>query len=49
MNILYTDDCEKPTGYNCPVCGFPIVLESGLEVCYSCGWSKDEFGEDCET
>lgn len=30
---------EILTEFNCPVCGYPIVLEYGLEVCYSCGWS----------
>lgn len=33
---------EQLTGYNCPICGYPIVLEGDLEVCYQCGWFKDE-------
>jgi len=39
------EDDEQLAGYNCPVCGYPIVIESGLEVCYRCGWSKDD---ECE-
>lgn len=35
-------DDEQLTGENCPVCGYPIVLEHGLELCYRCGWSKDD-------
>lgn len=31
---------ESLTGENCPVCSYPIVLEEGLEVCYSCGWYR---------
>ena len=38
------DEDEELTGENCPVCGYPIVLEHGLEVCYYCGWSKDDEG-----
>ena len=26
----------------CPVCGYPKVIESGLEVCYRCGWSEED-------
>ena len=26
----------------CPICGNPIVYESGLAVCYYCGWSEEE-------
>lgn len=33
---------EEITGDTCPVCGYPIVLEYGLEVCYCCGWSRDD-------
>ena len=36
-----TED-EQLTGYNCPVCGYPIVIEMGLEVCYNCGWSGED-------
>lgn len=39
--ILNEDD-EQLAGYNCPVCGYPVVIEMGLELCYSCGWSLDE-------
>lgn len=38
-------DDEQITGDNCPECGYPTVLESGLEVCYKCGWYKDEAEE----
>ena len=36
------DDDEQLAGYNCPNCGYPVVIEMGLEVCYKCGWSKDD-------
>lgn len=39
-------DDEQLTGDNCPICGYPIVLECDLEVCYNCGWSKDDEDED---
>jgi uncharacterized Zn finger protein (UPF0148 family) len=35
-NILLGD--EEPAGYSCPVCGYPVVTEMGLDVCYQCGW-----------
>lgn len=38
-NFFY-DIHESLTGENCPVCGYPIVIEEGLEVCYGCGWYK---------
>jgi uncharacterized Zn finger protein (UPF0148 family) len=31
---------EQLSGDNCPICGYPIVIEQGLEVCYRCGWYK---------
>ena len=31
---------ETETEEKCPVCGYPIVLEEGLEVCYRCGWYR---------
>jgi len=34
------EEKEELTGDICPVCGFPIVIEEGLEVCYRCGWYK---------
>lgn len=47
INKDYMKDDEKLMDYNCPVCGYPIVLESDLEVCYNCGWFKhDEEKED---
>ena len=36
------EDDEILTGENCPNCGYPIVLEYGLEVCYQCGWYGEE-------
>ena len=36
------EDNEELAGYNCPRCGYPVVIEMGLELCYGCGWSKDE-------
>ncbi|MCD7779635.1 MAG: hypothetical protein LUH05_03055 [Candidatus Gastranaerophilales bacterium] len=26
----------------CPVCGNPLVIEEGKDVCYYCGWCEDE-------
>jgi rubrerythrin len=44
---IFYDIHESLTGDNCPVCGYPIVIEEGLEVCYSCGWYKGcEEGND---
>lgn len=39
-NKLLADDetYEALTNYTCPLCGYSIVNESGLDVCYSCGW-----------
>lgn len=31
---------EELTGENCPICGYPIVVEDGLELCYRCGWYR---------
>lgn len=36
------DDKEQITGNQCPICGYPTVLEYGLEVCYKCGWSEGD-------
>lgn len=33
---------EVVTEETCPICGYPIVIEYGLEVCYYCGWSRDD-------
>lgn len=44
---MIKDEDEQLTGENCPICGYPTVLEYGLEVCYKCGWSKDD-EEDIE-
>lgn len=41
-DIAENQDDEELAGYNCPVCGYPVVIEMGLELCYCCGWSKDE-------
>lgn len=40
VDLLFGDTQEELTEDNCPVCGYPIVLEEGLEVCYSCGWYR---------
>lgn len=40
VDLLFGDIQEELTEDNCPVCGYPIVLEEGLEVCYSCGWYR---------
>lgn len=37
-----TDEDEILTGNNCPLCGYPLVIEDGLEVCYYCGWFNEE-------
>lgn len=39
---------EELTGENCPNCGYPIVLEYDLEVCYKCGWFKNPLLEGKE-
>lgn len=36
---------EELAGCNCPVCGYPLVIEDGFPVCYMCGW-EDELQED---
>ena len=36
------DNEEELAGYNCPRCGYPVVVEMDFELCYHCGWSKDE-------
>lgn len=41
IDSLFEDDNERLAGYSCPVCGYPVVVEYGLEVCYRCGWFKD--------
>lgn len=38
----YQNDDEQLAGYNCPICGYPIVIEMGLELCYHCGWSAED-------
>lgn len=38
---VFTTIDEQLAGYACPICGYPIVIEYGLEVCYQCGWSID--------
>lgn len=39
---------ENNTDDFCPICGNPIVYEQGLEVCYYCGWSKEDMDECTE-
>jgi competence CoiA-like predicted nuclease len=41
-NEFDLEESEQLAGYNCPVCGYPVVVEMGLELCYHCGWSKGE-------
>lgn len=40
--VINEENYEEEAGYNCPRCGYPIVLEGEWELCYRCGWSKDE-------
>lgn len=43
IDAQFLEDIEEElTGETCPRCGYPIVIEAGLEVCYGCGWSKDD-------
>lgn len=44
VNFLRFEDTaeEEATGNCCPNCGYPTVIECGFEVCYRCGWAKDE-------
>lgn len=41
-DIAENQDDEELAGYSCPRCGYPVVIEMGFELCYCCGWSKDE-------
>jgi len=43
---MIKDEDEQLTGNNCPNCGYPTVLEFGLEVCYKCGWHREEDEEE---
>lgn len=40
--IKTNQDEEIITGENCPCCGYPLVEEFGLAVCYNCGWSEED-------
>lgn len=40
-NINFNDE-EELAGYDCPICGFPVAIEMGLELCYHCGWAKND-------
>ena len=40
--IKTNQDEEIITGKNCPCCGYPLVEEFGLAVCYNCGWSEED-------
>ena len=42
IDLLFEDEDERLAGYPCPVCGYPVVVEFGLDVCYKCGWFKNE-------
>lgn len=39
---MISEDDEQLAGYTCPKCGYPVVIEYGLELCYCCGWTKAE-------
>lgn len=41
-DILNKDvnDKEEIKG-ECPSCGYPLVDEMGITVCYGCGWNND--------
>lgn len=43
-NQAINEDDEELAGYNCPECGYPIVFEGDFELCYKCGWTKEEAG-----
>lgn len=40
------EDDEILSGENCQICGYPIVIEYGLEVCYKCGWSGEKVNDN---
>lgn len=46
MNTGIDTDDEILSGDNCPICGYPIVIESDMEVCYRCGWFKEDEKEE---
>lgn len=39
---MISEDKEQLAGYVCPKCGYPVVVEYGLELCYQCGWTIEE-------
>ena len=39
---------EVVAGYSCPICGYPIVTEYELDVCYKCGWYKGQEDYDID-
>lgn len=42
-NEFFEDDGEEHlAGHNCPNCGYPMVVEEGLTVCYKCGYVPEE-------
>lgn len=40
IDLLFSEYGDGLAEDRCPVCDYPIVIEAGLEVCYSCGWYK---------
>jgi hypothetical protein len=40
IDLLFSEYEDGLTEDRCPVCDYPIVIEAGLEVCYSCGWYR---------
>lgn len=45
LMFMADDEDEELAGKDCPRCGYPIVVEHGLELCYHCGWSEDSEDE----
>ena len=37
----FTTINEELSGYTCPQCGYPMVVEGEIDVCYKCGWWQD--------
>ena len=37
IDKMFEDEEERLAGYNCPMCGYPVVIECGLELCFRCG------------
>lgn len=35
------EQTEELSGYDCPQCGYPMVVEGDVDVCYKCGWWQE--------